>query len=71
MTFYKIIDWNMGLFSCGGVNPRFSKIGKTWNNIGHLKCHLKLAKYKKKNNVVILEYNSGFPEYFNIKDFLK
>jgi hypothetical protein len=28
---YKIEDTNTGLFSSGGVDPRWSKRGKTWN----------------------------------------
>lgn len=42
MTFYKIRNKNTGLFSKGGQNPRFTKNGKTWNNLGHVKTHLNL-----------------------------
>ncbi|CAB4131425.1 hypothetical protein UFOVP276_194 [uncultured Caudovirales phage] len=30
-----------GLFSTGGCEPRFTKAGKTWRSIGHVKTHLK------------------------------
>lgn len=30
-----------GLFSTGGMSPGFTKIGKTWSNIGHVKTHLR------------------------------
>lgn len=29
-----------GKFSTGGTTPTFSKHGKVWNTLGHLKCHL-------------------------------
>lgn len=38
-TFYKIRRKSDGLYSKGGMNPRFTKTGKTWSNIGHLKNH--------------------------------
>ena len=31
-----------GLFSTGGSSPRFTKKGKAWTNIGHLKNHLNM-----------------------------
>lgn len=37
---YKIRRRSDGLFSKGGGYPRFSKGGKIWNSIGHLKRHL-------------------------------
>lgn len=40
IRFYKIRDINTGLFSNGGLVPSFSKKGKTWNNIGHVKASL-------------------------------
>lgn len=36
---YKIRN-SEGLFSTGGVSPTFSKVGKMWANIGHVKNHL-------------------------------
>lgn len=40
MKVYKIRDQN-GLYSTGGQSPEFNKNGKTWNNIGHVKNHLR------------------------------
>lgn len=40
MKVYKIQRKSDGLFSTGGMSPTFSKTGKTWNAIGHLKNHL-------------------------------
>lgn len=36
---YKIRN-SKGLFSTGGMSPSFSKVGKIWSNIGHVKNHL-------------------------------
>lgn len=38
---YKIRN-SVGLYSTGGSEPTFSKNGKTWSNIGHLRNHLNL-----------------------------
>jgi len=60
---YKIRDNNTGLFSEGGINPKFSKNGKTWSTEGHCKAHLTLLKernVKIPNNweIVILTYDN-------------
>ena len=31
-------------FSNGGLYPRFTKTGKTWATLGHLKAHLSLVR---------------------------
>lgn len=41
---YKIRDSETRLFSSGGSEPNFSKKGKVWSNIGHIKNHLKMFK---------------------------
>ena len=41
MKLYKIRHKETGLFSTGGVRPSYSKIGKTWNSMTHVKSHLK------------------------------
>jgi len=41
MTIYKIRHADSGLYSTGGTTPKWTKTGKTWNNIGHLKSHLR------------------------------
>lgn len=40
---YKIRNKKTGLFSTGGVAPRWTKLGKTWNSIGTFKSHLTLV----------------------------
>lgn len=45
MTFYKIRHKQTGLFSKGGVQPKFNKCGKTWATMGHIKLHLKSVRY--------------------------
>ena len=43
-NFYKIRDNDSGLFSEGGLLPKFSKSGKTWVSRGALKSHLTMLK---------------------------
>ena len=40
---YKIRNKDTGLFSTGGIDPRWTKLGKTWNSIGTFKSHLTLV----------------------------
>jgi hypothetical protein len=40
MKVFKIRDAN-GLYSTGGTEPEFTQGGKVWNNIGHVKSHLR------------------------------
>ena len=50
MKIFKIRDTETGLFSMGGSCPRWSKKGKTWTNIGHVKTHIRgLNKFYIKN----------------------
>ena len=39
-TFYKIRNRKTGLFSRGGMSPRFDKKGKVWKKPGHITSHL-------------------------------
>ena len=41
MKLYKIQRKSDGLFSTGGSWPQFTKNGKSWSNIGHVKNHMK------------------------------
>lgn len=43
-VYYKIRDKNTGLFSTGGVSPKWTKKGKVWTSEGHVKSHLTLLK---------------------------
>lgn len=40
MKYYKIHKKGTDLYSTGGMTPDWSKKGKVWTNIGHLKNHL-------------------------------
>lgn len=37
---YKIRHRKSGLYSTGGMYPRWSRAGKTWCNLGRLRSHL-------------------------------
>jgi len=39
---YKIQNSD-GMFSSGGSEPKFQRVGKVWNSIGALKSHLRLV----------------------------
>lgn len=39
MKIYKIRNQE-GLYSTGGSYVHWTKMGKTWQNLAHLKCHL-------------------------------
>ena len=42
MKIYKIRHMQTGLYSAGGsYSPRWTKRGKTWNTLGHLKSHIR------------------------------
>lgn len=41
MRLYRIRRKEDGLFSTGGGNVYFTKQGKLWTNIGHIKSHLR------------------------------
>jgi hypothetical protein len=60
MKIYKIIHKNTGLYSAGGTTPRWTKKGKTWNSLGHLKLHI----------ISQLKYNYTTNQYSYNKDIL-
>ncbi len=60
MIIYKIRSTN-GEFSTGGTHPSFSKRGKVWTNIGHVKNHINqldasVQKMYRDNEVEIVAY---------------
>lgn len=61
MTKVYKIKRNDGLFSTGGMNPKFSKTGKIWTSMRYLKSHLTLVKENKTideyNNCIIIIYD--------------
>jgi hypothetical protein len=57
MKIFKIRDNSTGLFSTGGHRPRWTKKGKNWTNIGHVKNHINnLYTAKNVDNWVVIEY---------------
>jgi len=64
ITIFKIKDSTTGLFSTGGTCPRWTKRGKTWNQINHVKAHLrqfcsyKVTKHSKNSWEVEKDYNT-------------
>lgn len=70
---YKIQSKTTGLFSTGGTSPRFSRIGKTWSNIGHLKTHLlqfsTLPEEYSDCEIIELEYKPIEGSRIDIREF--
>ena len=49
LTFYKIRrKGTMDQFSTGGATPKWSKMGKTWSRLGHIKSHLRQVQPDKR-----------------------
>jgi hypothetical protein len=77
MLIYRIRNKQLGLYSKGGAFPSWSKKGKIWKNIGHLKVHLKnvmaRGSYRSFDNWIVESYEvketqvSAIPaeHYFN------
>lgn len=60
MVIYRVKSRKTGLYSKGGTWPSFSKTGKIWKNIGHLRNHFNVLdargrKIYKDNDVEIIE----------------
>lgn len=75
MKVFKIRDAN-GLFSTGGTDPDFTKGGKVWNNIGHVKSHLRqflggrnLEIYSDAE-IVCIEYTEKETENYDILNYM-
>jgi hypothetical protein len=60
MKIYKIIHKNTGLYNAGGTTPRWTKKGKKWSSLGHLKLHI----------ISQLNYNYTTNQYSYNKDIL-
>jgi len=67
LKIYKIRN-KEGFFSNGGSNPSFTKQGKSWSNIGHIKSHLgynspEKEEFYKDCEVVVFESSilNAFP----------
>jgi len=75
MKVFRIRDKN-GLYSTGGQTPNFTKGGKTWSNIGHVKSHLRQFIGSRNLDVyadaeiVCVEYTEKDVEKYDALDFL-
>lgn len=61
MMIYKIRSKTTGLFSKGGMDPTFSRVGKVWKRRGDLSSHFTQLTTRGKaiyreNDVEVLEY---------------
>jgi len=54
LQMFKIRNKIDGKFSKGGMIPSFSRLGKTWSNIGHLKLSIQAAKKIDYQNCEVL-----------------
>lgn len=76
MKVYKIRDAETGLFSTGGTSTQWTKSGKTWSNIGHVKSHIRQyanvsgVMVYKNAEVVTLEVKEDELETTPVKDIL-
>ena len=54
---YKIRNKETSMFSTGGSNPRWKKVGKTWSGLGPVTNHLAMwcdkYDYKKRGRIII------------------
>jgi hypothetical protein len=55
--YYKIRRKSDGLYSKGGMNPYFTRIGKVWKTAGHLVAHLKLVYLDDYANCEVVRYS--------------
>jgi len=64
MKVYKIRNKETGMFKCKG-SWGWSEKGKTWSSIGHLKNHLRLHYWDKRQvsgGKIIEQYLKDFPK---------
>lgn len=73
-THYKIRHKSSGRFSSGGTSPSFTKNGKTWRTLGHLKQHLKIVgrnrAYAECELVVLTREVVETEEIQSLEDFI-
>ncbi len=61
---FKIKDSETGLFSTGGYSPNWTKRGKTWSQINHVKTHL-----RQHCNTKIVKLGKDPRGYDDVKDY--
>ena len=75
MKVFKIRDAN-GLYSTGGMEPDFTKGGKVWNSIGHVKNHLRqflsgcTLEIYANAEIVCIEYTEKETERYDILNYI-
>ncbi len=74
---YKIRNTITGLYSMGGITPRFNKCGKIWKTLGHLHSHLSQLdrtgrhRYEQsKCEIVTLEIQEVVTACVSIKEYI-
>lgn len=63
---YKIRNKKTGLYSTGGMTPAFTKSGKTWSELAHLKNHLNqgiITTWKWGDNNEYVKLSLDFNQY--------
>lgn len=60
---FKIRDIETGLFSTGGTSPRWTKRGKSWSQINHVKNHLRQFCWSPKDE-------AGHTNYKVVKNYI-
>jgi hypothetical protein len=69
MIIYRIKNIKTGLYSCGGYgSARWSKAGKIWKNIGHVKSHLNNVVPRK--SYMSNDVENWFLESYELKESL-
>lgn len=82
VTLYKIRHKVTGLYRMagGGLPGRWSKTGKAWPSLGHVKLHLNLLRYDTKHplptevkdwEVVVLEIEESEAQKIEVEDLWK
>lgn len=70
MKVYKIRNKETGLFSKGGTGRDvWTKTGKSWSNIGHVKLHLNMHNKNKRNypyaNAEVVEVEINYDQCYS------
>lgn len=72
---FKIKNQKINKYSAGGVNPSWTKVGKTWLNEKDLKAHLRIVSknaYNKDNVVIerfLVHYSNSISLSYYSKEF--
>lgn len=77
MKVYKIRDKNTGLFSTGGMRPKWNANGKSWTTLGYARSHIGQlntdytpADIYKNAEVVVAEITEILEPVEDAKDYL-